>query len=62
MTYLKTILSAGVLLTSTMLFNTAASAATAHNSQAGGIGMSSNAGASTVGSRRVKHADKHRMQ
>ena len=36
-----------------------ASAATAHNSQAGGIGTSKNAYDSTVGSRRVKHAAKH---
>lgn len=36
-----------------------ASAATAHNSQAGGIGTSKNAYDSTVGSRRVKHAVKH---
>ena len=36
-----------------------ANAATAHNSQAGGIGSSSNAGDSTVGSRHVKHSAKH---
>lgn len=36
-----------------------ASAATAHNSQAGGVGQSKNAYDSTVGSRRVKHAAKH---
>lgn len=36
-----------------------AHAATAHNSEAGGIGQSTNPGASTVNSRRVKHAAKH---
>ena len=36
-----------------------ATAATAHNSQAGGIGQSSDANASTVNSRRVKHSAKH---
>ncbi len=36
-----------------------ASAATAHNSQAGGLGASANANDSTVSSRRVKHAAKH---
>ena len=39
-----------------------ANAATAHNSQAGGIGQSKNANASTVNSRRVKHAAKHSSQ
>ncbi len=34
-------------------------AATAHNSQAGGVGASTNAGDSTVGSRHVKHSMKH---
>ena len=36
-----------------------AEAATAHNSQAGGFGQSKNAGATTVNSRRIKHAAKH---
>ncbi|MGI4767463.1 MAG: hypothetical protein ACRYGP_20660 [Janthinobacterium lividum] len=36
-----------------------AEAATAHNSQAGGFGQSKNSGATTVNSRRIKHAAKH---
>lgn len=39
----------------------AAEAATAHNSQAGGFGQSKNAGATTVSSRRIKHAAKHKV-
>ncbi len=62
MTKISIILSVGAMLASTAVLNTAASAATAHNSQAGGVGASSNAGDSTVGSRHVKHADKHRMR
>lgn len=37
-----------------------ASAASAHNSQAGGFGQSQNATDSTVSSRRVKHEAKHK--
>ena len=59
---LNIILSAGAMLASTAVMSTAGSAATAHNSQAGGFGSSSNAGDSTVSSRHVKHADKHRMR
>ena len=62
MTKFSIILSVGAFLAFPAFFTTAASAATAHNSQAGGFGASSNAGDSTVGSRHVKHADKHRMR
>ncbi|RYC28961.1 hypothetical protein D3273_26425 [Lichenibacterium minor] len=40
------------------LVSGSAIAATAHNSQAGGVGPSSNAGDSTVSSRHVKHSVK----
>ena len=62
MTKISIVLSVGAMLASTAVMGTAASAATAHNSQAGGYGPSSNAGDSTVGSRHVKHADKHLMR
>ncbi len=62
MTKVSIILSVGAVLASTALLNTTASAATAHNSQAGSVGASSNSGDSTVGSRHVRHADKHRMR
>ena len=44
------------------LISGSAMAATAHNSQAGGVGPSSNAGDSTVSSRHVKHSAKHMHQ
>ncbi len=48
------------LIASPLAFVSSSSiAATAHNSQAGGVGPSSNAGDSTVSSRHVKHSAKH---
>ncbi|WP_237482712.1 hypothetical protein [Lichenibacterium dinghuense] len=54
-------ITAAALLIASPLAVTAgsANAATAHNSQAGGFGASSNAGDSTVSSRHVKHSAKH---
>lgn len=62
MSILKTILVMVALAVPLTAFNATVFAATAHNSQAGGFGASSNATDTTVSSRHVKHADKHRMR
>jgi hypothetical protein len=50
---------AAVLALPIIALSVPASAATAHNSQAGAFGTSSNDGDTTVGSRHLKHAAKH---
>lgn len=56
---LLNIAAVALIASSLALISGSAIAATAHNSQAGGVGPSSNAGDSTVSSRHVKHSAKH---
>ena len=51
--------AAAILAMPVMALSLPADAATAHNSQAGAFGDSSNAGDTTVSSRHRKHAAKH---
>ncbi len=51
--------AAAVLAMPILVLSLPADAATAHNSQAGAFGASSNAGDTTVSSRHRKHAVKH---
>lgn len=53
-------LAASGLAMSLLCVADVAVAATAHNSQAGGVGQSTSPNASTVNSRRVRHAAKHK--
>lgn len=59
MNVLKIIAVTTVAVLSTTAVSMPVMAATAHNSQAGAFGASSNPGDTTVNSRRVKHAAKH---
>ena len=60
MTSLKLAAAAALLVLPLACLSAPANAASAHNSQAGGVGQSSNPNASTVNSRRVKHSAKHK--
>lgn len=60
MTSLKVAAAAALLVLPLAGLSAPAQAASAHNSQAGGIGQSQNPTDSTVNSRRVKHSAKHK--
>ena len=59
MNTLKITAVAAVLAVPAIMLSIPAGAATAHNSQAGGFGASSNAGDTTVNSRHLRHVVKH---
>ncbi len=60
MTSMKLAAAAALLTLPLAFVSPPASAASAHNSQAGALGPSQNPSDSTVSSRRVKHAAKHK--